>query len=133
MSEIQLIVDGETVFASIPIDTGTTLEEEVEEVEELLVPKVGDDEIIVAQARRRGDGVYFQARFADGSRQSIRLDTPVSYSLEGTLDPTTVSPQLSLAGEGNHYYTSAILVGYHVFANGTFVGTLPDGWDEGRK
>jgi len=125
MSQIKLEVDGVTVFEQ---DT-PVLPEGPSHTE----PSLPDNTVVLAQVRKASKGVYFQARFVDGSRQSVHLENVNINGLEDTYNKGDKSARLSLAGEGNHFYTPAFLTGNHVFADNIHIGDLPDGWDSGRK
>jgi len=133
MSSIELIVDGVTVF-----DTSTSCEEASDEptgstLPSHTEPSLPDDAVVLAQVRREVTSVYFQAKFADGSRQSVFLENVNVNGLEDTFEGTDKSPRLSLAGTGNHFYTPVTIVGLHVYADNIHIGDLPVGWDDGRK
>ena len=131
MSEIQLIVDGVTVFEQDALSVGgnDTCPPPIPHYE----PTLADDTVVLAQVRKAGTGVYFQARFADGSRQSVDLENVNVNGLASTYERTDKACKLSLAGSGNHYYTPAFLAGNHVYADNIHIGDLPEGWDSGRK
>ena len=129
MSSIELIVDGVTVF-----EEDAPCESEEPCTAPNNIPKLDDDTIVLAQVRASVTGVYFQAKFANSSRQSTHLENVNVNGLEDTFDETTKSARLSLAGSGNHYYTPAVVVGdRHVYADNIHIGDLPEGWGDGRK
>ena len=130
MSEIQLIIDGVTVFEQdAPCDEDPCTKEPDHQV-----PELEYDAVVLAQVRQSDSGgVYFQARFADGSRQSVFLENVNVNGLENTHAATNKSARLSLAGTGNHFYTPATIVGLHVYADNIHIGDLPEGWDDVRK
>ena len=125
---VLLIVDGETVFEQDD-PCADTLKPSHKD------PKLASDDVVLAQVRAKGGGkVYFQAQFHDGSRQSVGLVNVNINGLEDTFEESNKSARLSLAGEGNHYYTPATVVeGLHVYADNIHIGDLPDGWDSDRK
>lgn len=129
MSDIKLIVDGVTVFEQGPCD----VQDEVPGPSHT-EPKLPKDTIVLAQVRKSTTGVYFQARFADGSRQSVQLENVNINGLVDTYKHVDKAPRLSLAGSGNHFYTPAVVVeDKHVYADNIHIGDLPAGWDDGRK
>ena len=131
MSTIELIVDGESVFSQLgPPSCGSEVAPEPSHVS----PTLAHDTVVQAQVRKSDTGVYFQAKFHDGSRQSVYLENVNINGLEDTFDETNKSTRLSFAGSGNHFYTPANVVeGIHVYADNIHIGDLPEGWDDNRK
>lgn len=128
MSKIQLIVDDEIVYTH---DTGCSAPETVEPTQK--AHTLAPNAVTECQVRKSGNGVYFQARFAKGDRQSVHLTNVNLNGLVQSKSKNDKAPRLSYAGTGNHYYTPAILNGSHVFADGIHIGDVPESWDKGRK
>jgi Cu/Zn superoxide dismutase len=130
MNQIQLTIGGKVVYTH---DTEST-DSIASECEPTQTPHtLPDDAVVECQVRKSRNGVYLQARFAKGDRQSVNLVNVDVHELVQTKEKSEKTPRLSFAGTGNHFYTSAFLNGNHVFADGIHIGDLPVGWGEGRK